>query len=126
MTNIFVDEIQPLDPTQAEKERQVEPEGFQHYRDQLLLSLSNLTFSKKFEIIKKVDRDVLARFNTYQGTKAVHTLDYMHKIPSRKKDLTQIDRIVLLYRGIFMIIERNNYYKKRRKEMIRVVKWKKY
>jgi hypothetical protein len=122
MKKIFFDEIQPLDPAQAEKERQVEPEGFQHCRDGVLHSLSSLTFSEKFQIIKKVDRDILAKVNTYQGTKTVHTLDYMHKIPSRKKDLTQIDRIVLLCRGISMIVERNDYYKKKRKKIIRVVK----
>jgi hypothetical protein len=30
-----------------------------------------------------------------------------------------------MLRSIFIVSERNNYYKERRKQMIRVVKWKK-
>jgi hypothetical protein len=52
----------------------------------------------------------------------VHTLNYLHKIPSRKENLTKIDELVLMLRSISIISERNNYYKERRKQMIRVVK----
>jgi len=122
MRGSLFDDIPVLSPKQAEKERQVQSQGFQHYRDSVLRALSNLTFSEKFRIIKKVDRDILARVNTFQGTKAVHTLNYLHKIPSRKENLTKIDEIVLILRSISIVSERNNYYKERRKQMIRVVK----
>ena len=89
----------------------------------LLRNFYNL-FIKSFEekIIKKVDRDILARVNTYQGTKAVHTLNYLHKIPSRKENLTKIDEIVLILRSLYVVCARNDYYKERRRKMIRVVK----
>ena len=122
MRESLFDDIPVLSPEQAEKERQVESQGFQHYRDSVLRALSNLTFSEKFRIIKKVDRDILARVNTYQGTKAVHTLNYLHKIPSRKQNLTKIDEIVLILRSLYVICARNDYYKERRKKLISIVK----
>ena len=122
MRGSLFDDIPVLSPEQAEKERQVESQGFQHYRDSVLRTLSNLTFSEKFRIIKKVDKKILASVNTYQGTKAVHTLNYVHKIPSRKENLTKIEEIILLLRSLYVICERNNYYKERRKKMIRVIK----
>ena len=118
----YFDEILILDPEQAKKERQIESQGFQYYRDGILRTLSNLTFSEKFKIIKKVDKDLLARLNTYQGTKAVHTLDYINKIPSRKKILSKSDEVILLLRSLFMKCELNNFYRERRKRFIRLVK----
>jgi hypothetical protein len=122
MRGSLFNDIPVLDPEQAEKERQVKSQGFQHYRDSVLRTLSNLTFSEKFKIIKKVDRDILASVNTFQGTKAVHTLNYLHKIPSRKENLTKIDEIVLILRSLYVICARNDYYKERRRKIIRVVK----
>ena len=122
MRGSLFDDIPVLDPEQAEKERHVKSQGFQHYRDCVLRTLSNLTISEKFKIIKKVDRDILARINTYQGSKAVHTLNYLHKIPSRKQNLTKIDEIVLILRSLYVVCARNDYYKERRRKMIRVVK----
>lgn len=122
MRGSLFDDIPFLDPEQAEKERQVKSQGFQHYRDYVLSTLSSLPFSEKFKIIKKVDKDIITRVNTYQGTKAVHTLNYLHKIPSRKVNLTKIDEIVLILRSLYVICARNDYYKERRKKMIRVVK----
>jgi hypothetical protein len=122
MRGSLFDDIPVLSPEQAEKERNVEAKGFQYYRDCVLRTLANLTFSEKFKIIKKVDRDILARVNTYQGTKAVHTLNYLHKIPSRKQNLTKIDEIVLILRSLYVVCARNDYYKERRKKMIRVIK----
>ena len=95
-------EILILDPVQAEKDRQIKSEGFQYHRDCILRALFYLTFSEKFKIVKKVDREILARFNTYQGTKAVHTLNYMHKMPSRKKELSKIE----LKRIVFASLDR--------------------
>lgn len=122
MRGSLFDDIPVLSPEQVEKERNVEAKGFQYYRDGILRTLSNLTFSEKFKIIKKVDRDLLARLNIYQGTKAVHTLNYIHKIPSRKKTLSKIDEVVLLLRSLFMICELNNFYRERRKILIRLIK----
>ena len=122
MRGSLFDDIPVLSPEQAEKERQVKSQGFQHYRDCVLRTLSNLTFSEKFKIIKKVDRDILTRINTYQGTKAVHTLNYLHKIPSRKQNLTKIDEIVLILRSLYVVCARNDYYKERRKKLISTVK----
>ena len=122
MRGSLFDDIPRLSPEQAEKERNIEAKGFQHYRDCILRTLSSLPFSEKFKIIKEVDRDLLTRVNTYQGTKAVHTLNYLHKIPSRKVNLTKIDEVVLLLRSLNVIYARNDYYKKRRRKMIRVVK----
>ncbi len=122
MKGNWFDEIPILSPEQVEKERQRKPEGFQYYRDSILRTLSNLTFSEKFKIITKVDRDLLARLNTYQGTKAVHTLNYIHKIPSRKKTLSKIDEVVLLLRSLFMKCELNNFYRERRKLLVRLIK----
>ncbi len=122
MRGSLFDDIPILSPEQAEKERNIEAKGFQHYRDCILRTLSSLPFSEKFKIIKEVDRDLLTRVNTYQGTKAVHTLNYLHKIPSRKVNLTKIDEVVLLLRSLNVIYARNDYYKKRRRKMIRVVK----
>ena len=122
MRGSLFDDIPVLSPEQAEKERNVEAKGFQYYRDCVLRTLASLTFSEKFRIIKKVDRDILARVNTYQGTKAVHTLNYLHKIPSRKQNLTKIDEIVLILRSLYVICARNDYYKERRKKLISIVK----
>ena len=122
MKNNYFDEIQILDATQAEKEKKFESQGFQYYRDGILRILFSLRFSEKFKIIKKVDREILEKINTYQGTKAVHTLDYMHKIPSRKKNLSKIDEIVLLWRSISMKCEVQDYFKERRKKLIKLIK----
>ena len=51
MRGSLFDDIPVLSPEQAEKERQVQSQGFQHYRDSVLRALSNLTFSEKFRII---------------------------------------------------------------------------
>ena len=122
MKGSLFEDIAVLDPEQAEKEKQVKSQGFQHYRDCVLRTLASLTFSEKFRIIKKVDRDILTRVNTYQGTKAVHTLNYLHKIPSRKENLTKIDEIVLILRSLYVVCARNDYYKQRIKQMIMVIK----
>lgn len=122
MKGNWFDEIPMLSPEEAEKERQKEPKAYQHYHDCVLRTLKYLSFSEKLQIIKKVDRDILARVNVYQGTKAVHTLDYINKMPCRKKTLSKIDEILLLFRSMFVKSELNNYYKERRKRFIRLVK----
>ena len=122
MIESFFEDIPVLDPSKKEINKTFESKGFQYYRNEILTIIKNLPLSAKFKIIKDVDKDTLTRFNTFQGTKAVHTLSYMHKIPSRKKDLTQIDEIVLMLRCINVICAKNDYYKEKRKKIIRVVK----
>jgi hypothetical protein len=46
----------------------------------------------------------------------------MHKIPSRKKNLSKIDEIVLLWRSISMKCEVQDYFKERRKKLIKLIK----
>lgn len=122
MKGNWFDEIPLLSPEQAAKEREIEPKGYKYYRDIILRTLANLTFSEKYKMIKKVDRELLAKFNTHQGTKAVHNLDYMSKIPSRKKSLTKTDEIILLLRSLDIICEKNNYYKLRRNQNMKIIK----
>ena len=122
MIESFFEDIPVLDPSKTEINKIFESKGFQYYRNEILTTIKNLPLSAKFKIIKDVDKDTLTRFNTFQGTKAVHTLSYMRKIPSRKKDLTQIDEIVLMLRCINVICAKNDYYKEKRKKIIRVVK----
>jgi len=122
MRNDLFDDIQVLDDSTSGINKPFESLGFQHYRDEVLSILKHLPFSVAFKIIKDVDIDLLNKINRYQGSKAVHTLNYMHKIPSRKKKLTQLDEIVLLLRSINVIFARNDYYKERRKKLIKVVK----
>ena len=103
--------------------------GFQHFRDQILSIVQGLTFKEKLYCIKEADRDLLEKMNTHAGTKAVHTLDYVHKFPSRKKDLKIVDECRLTLRTLWVGLavkeyynERRNYYNERRKSMIRVIK----
>jgi hypothetical protein len=79
----------------SEKNKKFVPKDFQYFRDRILVGLQFLTFKEKFNLIKKADKKSLALFNTYSGTKAVHTLDYVRKFPSRKKELTMVDHIHL-------------------------------
>ena len=122
------DEIPVLE--NSKKKLKFVSKGFQHFRDQILSTVQGLTFKEKLYCIKKADRDLLERMNTHAGTKAVHTLDYVHKFPSRKKDLKIIDECRLSLRGLWVVLvvkdyyyyERRNYYNERRKSMIRVIK----
>ena len=116
------DNIKVLDPSSPEINKPFESLGFQHYRDRILSVLQYLPFSVGFRIMKDVDKDLLEKINRYQGTKSVHTLDYIHKIPSRKKNLTLLDETVLLLRSLNVIFARNDYYKERRKKLISIVK----
>ena len=122
------DEIPVLE--NSKKKLKFISKGFQHFRDQILSTVQGLTFKEKLYCIKKADRDLLERMNTHAGTKAVHTLDYVHKFPSRKKDLKIIDECRLTLRRLWVVLvvkdyyyyERRNYYNERRKSMIRVIK----
>ena len=121
------DEIPVLE--NSKKKLKFVSKGFQHFRDQILSIVQGLTFKEKLYCIKEADRDLLEKMNTHAGTKAVHTLDYVHKFPSRKKDLKIVDECRLTLRTLWVGLavkeyynERRNYYNERRKSMIRVIK----
>ena len=121
------DEIPVLE--NSKKKLKFVSKGFQHFRDQILSTVQGLTFREKLYCIKEADRDLLEKMNTHAGTKAVHTLDYVHKFPSRKKDLKIVDECRLTLRTLWVGLavkeyynERRNYYNERRKSMIRVIK----
>ena len=108
--------------TKAKKNQKFVSKGFQYFRDGILSSVKCLTFREKFYIIKKTDRELLAKLNEKQGTKAVHTLDYVHKFPSRKKELTGLDHIHLYWREIEIFTSLKDFHKERRRSRIRVIK----
>jgi len=97
----------------------------QHYHEEIKRLLNSLTYKEKFNIIKKVDKDLLKKVNTFNGTKAVHTLDYVSLLPYKKKDLNLTEEILLNLRSLFMMWSVKEYYNEKRKKMIRIVKWKK-
>jgi len=107
--------------TKAKKNQKFVSKGFQYFRDGILSSVKYLTFREKFYIIKKTDRELLAKLNEKQGTKAVHTLDYVHKFPSRKNVLTILDELHLTLRDLWIGCAVKEYYNERRKKMIKVI-----
>jgi len=115
--------IVELDPEKIkEQNKPFVSEGYKKFRDQILERLKYLNFREKFNIIKKTDKALLLLLNKHNGTKAVHTLDYIKKFPSRKKDLTLREELILQIRSFMIIYARDNYYKERRKKMITVIK----
>jgi len=114
------DEIPVLE--NSKKKLKFVSKGFQHFRDQILSIVQGLTFKEKLYCIKEADRDLLEKMNTHAGTKAVHTLDYVHKFPSRKKDLKIVDECRLTLRTLWIGLVVKEYYNERRKKMIRVIK----
>ena len=108
--------------TKAKKNQKFISKGFQYFRDGILFSVQYLTFREKFYIIKKADRELLAKLNEKQGTKAVHALDYVHKFPSRKSTLTVLDELHLTLRYLWIGCAVKEYYNERRKKMIKVIK----
>jgi len=96
--------------------------GFQEYRNEMLRVIKDLNFKEKYNLIKQTDRKLLEKLNRFTGTKAVHTLEYISKIPSRKKELTLTDECVLGLRSLMLFWARNDYYNERRKQRIKIVK----
>ena len=79
-------------------------------------------FDKAVHELAPKNRELLEIINTHQGTKNVHSLDYVHKFPSRNRNLTAKDEIYLLWRCIKIAEARDEYYSTRRKSMIREIK----
>jgi hypothetical protein len=108
--------------TEVKKNKKFVSKGFQYFRDSILSCVEYLTFREKFYIIKETDRELLAILNSKQGTRAVHTLDYVHKFPSRKNTLSILDQLHLTLRNLWISCAVKEYYDERRKNMIRVIK----
>jgi hypothetical protein len=94
----------------------------EYYREEIKRILYGLTYKEKFNIIKKVDKDLLQRLNTFNGTKAVHTLDYVNCLPYKKKDLNLTEEIMLMLRSLFMLWSVKDYCNEKRRKMFRIVK----
>ena len=56
-----------------------------YYHNEVCKILQGLSYKEKFNIVKEVDRNLLKKVNTFTGTKAVHTLNYISCIPYKKK-----------------------------------------
>jgi hypothetical protein len=97
-------------------------QGYQKFRDDILRMLKYLSPRQRFNLIKNTDKELLIKLNTHAGTKAVHTLDYIKKFPSRKKNLTLKEELILQVRCLQILFARNDYYNERRKKMIRIIK----
>jgi hypothetical protein len=94
----------------------------QYYREEIKRVLRGLTYKEKFNIIKKVDKDLLKRLNTFNGTKAVHTLDYVSHLPYKKKDLNLTEEIMLMLRSLFILWSAKDYCTEKRRKMFTIVK----
>ena len=119
----ILDLLEEKDPKKLEElKKPFVSQGYIFFRNEILNSLKNLSFRERFNLIKKTDKKLLEIINKYTGTKAVHTLDYIVKFPSRKKELSLKEECILQVRSLMIIFARNDYYRERRKQMIKVVK----
>jgi len=94
----------------------------QYYREEIKRVLYCLTYKEKFNIIKKADKDLLKRLNTFNGTKAVHTLDYVSHLPYKKKDLNLTEEIMLMLRSLFIMWLVKDCCNEKRRKMFTIVK----
>ena len=117
------DLLEEKDPKKLEElKKPFVSRGCTFYRNEILGALKSLSFKEKFNLIKKTDGELLKKVNRFNGTKAVHTLNYITRFPSRKKELTLADECILSFRSLMIFFARNDYYKERRKLMIKVIK----
>ena len=93
-----------------------------YYHNEVSNILISLSYKEKFNIVKEVDRNLLKKVNTYTGTKAVHTLNYISCIPYKKKDLNLKEEVLLKLRTMFMLWAVKDYFIEKRKKTIRIVK----
>jgi len=117
------DLLEEKDPKKLEElKKPFVSQGYMFFRNEILKALKNLSFREKFNLIKKTDKKLLESINRYTGTKAVHTLDYIVKFPSRKKELSLKEECILQVRSLMILFARNDYYDEKRKKMIKVIK----
>ena len=94
----------------------------QYYHNKICEILQSLTYKEKFNIVKEVDRNLLKKVNTFTGTKAVHTLNYISCIPYKKKELNVKDEVLLKLRTMFMLWAVKDYFVEKRRKTLRIVK----
>ena len=95
--------------------------GGAYYRNEILNLIRDLSFKEKFNIIKKSDRELLKKLNTFNGTKAVHTLDYISKFPKKNK-ITLTEECILAVRSLMILWEKKEYLIEKKRKMIKLVK----
>ena len=93
-----------------------------YYHNEVCKILQCLSYKEKFNIVKNVDINLLKKVNTFTGTKAVHTLDYINSIPYKKKELNLKEEVLLKLRTMFMLWAVKDYFVKKRRNTLRVVK----
>ena len=96
--------------------------GAKYYHNEVCEILQGLTYKEKFNIVKEVDRSLLKKVNTFTGTKAVHTLDYINSIPYKKKELNLKEEVLLKLRTMFMLWAVKDYFVEKRRNTLKVVK----
>ena len=93
-----------------------------YYHNEVSKILQSLSYKEKFNIVKNVDRNLLKKVNTFTGTKAVHTLDYISSIPYKKKELSLKEEVLLKLRTMFMLWAVKDYFVEKRRNTLKVVK----
>ena len=93
-----------------------------YYHNVVCEILQSLTYKEKFNIVKEVDRNLLKKVNTFTGTKAVHTLNYINCIPYKKKELNLKEQVLLKLRTMFMLWAVKDYFVEKRRKTLRIVK----
>ena len=73
-------------------------------RKEFMNRISHFSFFEKKQIINLVNKELLHIYNRGKGTKYLHSLNYLHKMPSKfSKD--KGDYILYLYRNIILSTE---------------------
>lgn len=93
-----------------------------YYHNEVSEILRGLTYKEKFNIVKEVDKNLLKKVNTFTGTKAVHTLNYISCIPYKKKELNLKEEVLLKLRTMFMLWAVKDYFVEKRRKTLRIVK----
>ena len=104
------------------KKFNLKTKGAKYYHNEVCEILQGLTYTEKFNIVKEVDRSLLKKVNTFTGTKAVHTLDYISSIPYKKKELSLKEEVLLNLRTMFMLWAVKDYFVEKRRNTLKVVK----
>ena len=95
-------------------------ESINQLRQEFCRDISHLSFLEQKQIIKTVNNKLLQIANHYEGTEYLHTLNYLHKIPSKfSKD--RGDYMMHLIRNILLLYELKERRNKK-KPVLRIVK----
>ena len=97
-------------------------ENIKKYRQDIIEDLRSLKFAQKRKVLKKADKLVLDNVNYHQGVKYLHTLDYVKRFPSKhQKILNTTEEILLVMRTIFIRDEKQKFFEKKRKNILKLV-----